>query len=77
LKKDILCVGCAKAAKDLFPKDKPYPGENVRFVHGRAKAQYHCDHCFQSIHPTDHACAFTIFLDGEYPEWETEYLTAI
>ena len=75
MKKEILCPTCAFGAKQLFPIDKPYPGENVRFVYGKAKNQYHCDHCMQSIHPLDLACAFTIFLDGEKPEWETEYLT--
>lgn len=76
MKKEILCTECAGEARQLFPNDRPYPGENVRFVYGKARDQYHCDWCMKSIHPGDLACAFTIFVDGETPEWETEYLAS-
>ena len=80
MKQEIVCSSCRKELRELFPTDTPYPMEHVKFVDGRAKADYLCDQCGDEILPFQHCTAFSIWADHgtqSYYEWEDKYVEVI
>ena len=77
MKRQIVCNKCKSKLRKLFPTDTPYPGEHVKFVAGKAKSVFMCDHCGCTINATDNCFSFSIWADYggvPYHEWEPDYL---
>lgn len=77
MKREILCDKCELDMRDLFPTSKPYPGEHVKFLNGKAKKDFMCDQCGQPIKAGDNCAAMSIWADYggiPYYVWEGECL---
>lgn len=77
MKREIVCITCREKLLKLFPTDKPYPLEHVKFVDGIAKKGFVCDQCGREINEAENCTACSIWADyGGVPyfEWETECL---
>ena len=80
MKQEIVCPSCKVGLRKLFPTDKPYLGENVKFVQGKALKSYVCDQCACPIEKGDDCFAFSIWADHgaqPYYEWEKEFIEPI
>lgn len=77
MKQEIICKKCDPIIKKEFPSESPYPGEHVKFVNGKAKVPFICDHCGNRIQHDEPATAFSIWADHgaqPYTPWEDAYL---
>ena len=77
MKQEILCLDCALAAKNQFPKRSPHPGEYVKVLMGIALDSFICDQCSKPI-PKEHICgAFSIWSDSIpfIMGWELRYIS--
>jgi len=77
MKREIVCITCREKLLNLFPTDNPYPLEHVKFVDGKARKEFFCDHCGREINTTEKCTAVSIWADyGGIPyfEWEPDYL---
>lgn len=84
MKREIVCERCQPPLRGLYATDEPYPGEHVRFVHGRLLAETEagtdvvvCDQCGYPLRAGGFAWAFSAWADyGGVPyfEWEDRYL---
>ena len=61
----------------MFEKLPDYPGENVKIVSGYAIHDYLCDQTARPIRAGDFCYAVSIYRDGEYYQWEQEYLNTM
>ena len=87
MKRDIVCIECARRQRAAWHKPEqsqsypvkfsPYPGEYIKFVKGEAKANYAYDTCGERIQEENLCEAVSIWSDTSrhpYYEWEANYL---
>lgn len=75
MKREVLCVDCAREMRALFPTDSPYPGEFVRFVAGDLNRYAACDHCCGALHPKMRGVCISIYtIERPYFSWENDFL---
>lgn len=77
MKREILCNGCAKSIKKLFPSEEPFPGEHVKFVEGKAINEYRCDECSCDIKTGTNCVTFSCWTDyskAKYFPWEEYFI---
>lgn len=82
MKRELLCSGCAKDNRKLFgfrqgvAFARPYAGEGVIHIPGKAKGPFICDMCGKDIMPLEGCVAQTIFTDTRpYSRWEEACIT--
>lgn len=78
MKQEIICEKCLPELRTLFPTSNPYHGEHVKFVSGKARKDFFCDHCGKEITATSKCTAFSIWADHggiPYYNWESEFIT--
>ena len=82
MKREILCFSCENNSRKRFKCDSvdfavPFANEYVKYVPGKAKRCFTCDHCGLLLRTGDVCCAVSIRTTRggiPYYEWEHEYL---
>jgi hypothetical protein len=77
MKREIICVGCEPRVRAAV--SRPFPGEHDKWISGKARADFVCDHCAEPIAHGADCWALSIWADyGSggigYRPWEQEYI---